>query len=452
MQSLLGSKCCLEDLRGEGNLITDTRGNLPPEIWRCIVEFLPSDCNYALAMSKSTFDILSILAWELCLRRPNFVDLKDQERLGVLRKLYMQRDNRLDRLKSLLRLMEVPLEKNFRRLLLEEAIRQNDEELSSLSLLHSGDEEDLAAGLTLAVKHRQSDMIEFFLAKKAQIDVNWVTGEPLSSLRIACDRRDIRLINWLLSYDSLVRTILHVAASFGCYDIVQNLQESQEFARLREVKDCSGHLPIQWAVFEADVQMVQLLASLGSSIHIRDQEDYNLLHITVTRSMWPTQREEAYKILLKWLIAKGCDQTALNNSGETPLECAKSQRAPQWAIDMLQMHANASMDINADGAVPEAKGVTLGQNPNHPIMFPDDEEQGHTFQRPQDLTRCDSFIPVPPRGAAGLCLARALIDVGTYYQHTNAPTSTRRIGFKTPHRKAAKPNGLRRSRRIKALF
>jgi hypothetical protein len=325
MQTLAGeSKCCSGNLRKEEKLINDTRGYLPPEIWRCIVEFLPLDSIYRLAISTTSLNILSIFAWGLCLRRLNFVELNSQQQLAVLRKLYKRRDDRLETLKSLLRLMKEPLEAKFRRLLLDEAIRRNDEVLTLLSLLHAGSQEDLAAGLILAVKHRQSNIIEYFLAQKAEIDVDWVSGEPRSSLRIACDRGDVRVINRLLSCDYFERTILHVAAYLGCYDIVENLQESQELERLREMTSRFGRLPIQYAVFAADVQMVQLLASLGCSIHVRDEKGYNLLHIAVTRPMETTQREGAYQALIKWLIAEGCDHTALNNDGESPLECAKS--------------------------------------------------------------------------------------------------------------------------------
>jgi hypothetical protein len=293
--------------------------------------------------------------------------------------------------------MKEPLEVKFKRLLLEEAIRRNDEDLTLLSLLHPGSQSDLAAGLILAVKHRQSDMIEYFLAQKAEIDANWVSGEPSSSLRIACDRGDIRVISLLLRYDYYERTTLHVAAYFGCYDIVENLQESQELERLREVTSRRGRLPIQYAVLAADLQMVQLLASLGCSIHVRDEKGYNLLHIAVTSPMETTQREGAYQALIKWLIAEGCDHTALNNGGKTPLECAKSQNSPQWAVDILQMHTIESMDTDADEAVPEGASMNFGQDQDHPIIITDDEEESHASRHSRVLNGRDSFIPAPWR-------------------------------------------------------
>lgn len=174
MQPLVGgSEHCSGILRKGEKLVNNTRGYLPPEIWRCIVELLPLDNIHCLAMTG--FNSLSISAWELCLRKLNFVQLNNQQKCSVLTKLYKQRDTRLGTLKSLLRQMKEPLEGTFRRLLLEEAIRRNDEDLTLLSLLHAGSEKDLAAGLILAVKHQQSDMIEYFLAQEAQIDADWVS-------------------------------------------------------------------------------------------------------------------------------------------------------------------------------------------------------------------------------------------------------------------------------------
>lgn len=347
--------------------------SLPPEIWGRIADLLPMDDIYCLAMSVLGLKILSIFAWHFCLQRLNFVKLDSQQQLSVLRKLYfMQVDAHLEKFKSLLRLRKEPLEIKPKRLLLEEAICRKDEDLASLSIFHRKDEEDLAAGLILSVKHQQSSMIEFFLALGAGVDVDWVDGEPISSLRIACDRGDIRLINLLLEYDHLFgRTILHVAASFGCYDIVDHLQQSQRFEILKEVKDKFGRLPMHYAVFAANLRMVRLLSSLGCSINIRDEEGYNLMHIVVTRRMAQTQREEAYKSLLEWLMAEGCDPNALNNDGETPLECAKNQVAPQWAVDILQTHAIESMDSNTHEAALEAN---VGLNPQYPIDISSDEE------------------------------------------------------------------------------
>ncbi|KAJ5742574.1 uncharacterized protein N7511_011306 [Penicillium nucicola] len=233
-------------------------------------------------------------------------------------------------------------------------------------------------------------MIEYFLAQGAEIDVDWVSSEPRSSLRIACDSGNMRVINLLLSYDQFKRTILHVAAYYGCYPIVGNLQRSQKLDRLREMKCRYGRSPIQYAVFAADVQMVQLLASLGCSIHVRDKEGYNLLHVVVTRSIETTKREEAFQALIKWLIAEGCDHTAQNDDGQTPLECAKSQYSPQWAVAILRKHTIESTDTGADEAIPSDESVNFGHDEDHPIMITDDEEERDTSQHSQVLIGRDS--------------------------------------------------------------
>ncbi|KAJ5522985.1 hypothetical protein N7494_013171 [Penicillium frequentans] len=317
--------------------------------------------------------VLCILAWDFCLQKLNFVKFSNQQQLFLLSTLYYLHklhDDSSQTLKSLLRIRKQPLEGSVKWLLLLEAIRQNDEELSHLCLLDCDSQHDFAAGLIFAVKQGKSKMIEYFLAKEAEVNLDWVRGEPRSSLQIACDNGDIPLIDLLLKYDPWRRTILHVAARFGSYHIVESLQTSQEIARLQEARDKSGSLPIHYAVYQADVQMVQLLASLGCPNDIRDMDGYNLLHIAVTRDMQTAQREEAYKDLVKWLIAENYDQSALNNDGETPLQCAIEQGAPQWALDILQ----------TDGVEPVHTGVYAavveGESAN-PIVITDDEEDMH---------------------------------------------------------------------------
>ena len=450
-----------EILRKREKLVNNTPGYLPPEISDCIVELLPLDSVHCLATTG--LNSLSISAWEFCFRKLNFVQLNSQQKLVVLTKLYKQRDTRLGTLKTLLRQMKEPLEGKARRLLLEEAIRRNDEDLTLLSLLHAGSEEDLAAGLILAVKHQRSDMIEYFLAQEAEIDADWVSGEPRSSLHIACDRGDIRLINLLLRYDDFERTILHVAANFGCYNIVESLQKSQEFERLKEMKNKYGRSPIHYAIIAADLQMVRLLACLGCSIHIQDEEGYNLLHFAVTRRMETSQREEAYKDLIKWLIAEGCDCTTVNKDGDTPFECAKNQDSPKWAVDILQMQIGQvardmdtiePMDTGADEAVPEAERVNVGQGPDHPIVISDDEEERHASRQSWErfITR-RSFIPTSSRVATGLRGAEPVTSEGAGSHHITASERTRRIRFKAPSsQRVAASHGCRRSRRIAALI
>ena len=71
-------------------------------------------------------------------------------------------------------------------------------------------------------------MVVFFLARGAPVDAHGDSEEPRSSLEIACDHADIQLTDLLLRYDLVDgRTILHAAARFESYDIVDKLHKSQ---------------------------------------------------------------------------------------------------------------------------------------------------------------------------------------------------------------------------------
>lgn len=244
---------------------------------------------------------------------------------------------------------------------------------------------------------------------------------------------------------------------------VESLQKSQEFERLKEVQDKYGRLPIHYAVIAADLQMVQLLACLGCSIHIQDEEGYNLLHFAVTRRMETSQREEAYKDLIKWLIAEGCDCTTVNKNGESPLECARNEDSPQWAIDILQMQiaqiardadAIEPMDTGADEAVLEGETVNVGQEPDHLIIISDDEEEWHASQQSRERTTIrKSFVPAPFRVAAGLRCAEPVTSEGVGSHRTAATESAGRIRFKPPSSQFVVARyGCRRSQRIAALI
>ena len=357
--------------------VKDSRGYLPPEIWWYIVGLLPLNDIYCLGLAEPGIRDLSTIAWEICLQTLNFVELDRRQRCSVLRKLYEQRHTRLGKLKSLLRLSGESLEREhkFRGMLLEEAIRRNDEDLAFLSLSRGKDQDELAVGLRYSVKLQQYSMVEFFLALGAPVDVRGDSEEPRSSLQIACDHADVQLTDLLLRYDHVYRrTILHAAASFGSYDLVDKLHKSQRVEILKGVKSSNGHLPMHSAVFAADHRMVQLLSSIGCSIHTTESHGLNLLHIVVYFWTISAQHEEAYRSILKWLIAEGCDHTARNMYGETPLECAKSQfPPPQWAIDDLQRLE--SMDSSTQQS---ALQVDMGERPNHLIVITDDEGETGT--------------------------------------------------------------------------
>jgi ankyrin repeat protein len=74
-------------------------------------------------------------------------------------------------------------------------------------------------------------------------------------------------------------TTLHVAIRYQCHTMVEALRRSGDFEKLKNTPDIHGHLPIHFATYNADLGMVQLQESSRCSIHVKDEEGCNLLHI-----------------------------------------------------------------------------------------------------------------------------------------------------------------------------
>ena len=174
MQPLLGaSERSSANGRETARPVKETRGYLPSEIWWYIVGLLPLNDIYCLALAVPGIRDLSTFAWKICLQSLNFVELDRQQRFSVLRKLYKPSHTRLEKLKSLLRLSRESLDRQpkFRAMLLEEAVRPNDEDLALLSLSCNRDQHDLAVALIYSVKHNNIPWLCFSL--------RWGAGRPV---------------------------------------------------------------------------------------------------------------------------------------------------------------------------------------------------------------------------------------------------------------------------------
>ncbi|OKO97590.1 hypothetical protein PENSUB_10006 [Penicillium subrubescens] len=294
---------------------------------------------------------LSSPAWERCLQMLCFIELDDEQQQSVLEKLCRQAetDSAMVKLKQLLQFYRTEIDDGrFMRQLLERATTRNDTDLAYHCFLMDR-HYVRTLGLILAVKDNRLGMIEYWLAQGADIDMS-VSEEAHTALQIACCSGKISIVDLLLTFDKFQSTTLQAAVEYQCYTMVETLRGNGDFEEMKKCTDFFGRLPIQVAIDNADLKMVQLLAS---PIHVKDREGRNLLHIAVKCSVEAGEREEALENITKWLIDNGCDRTARNNGGHTPYEYARRLRAPSWVFDLLHV------------PVP-------GDSSNHPIVIPDD--------------------------------------------------------------------------------
>jgi ankyrin repeat protein len=312
--------------------------NLPVEIWGHIAGFLPPAYFYSISISKKYPNYLSAAALGLGFHRRGFAALEPERQLSILKDLYTLKEKDLFTLKCLLRLAKIKLDLEFTKLLLDEAVLHNDEGLACLSIA-KGRGVDYTTGLVLAVKYEKYDMIDHFLARGADVALDDYMGQP-SSLRTACDRQDTQLIKMLLSYGESHWTELHAAVSYGCYDMVTNLQGCQKLQSMKDMEDIYGRLPIHFAIYSANFEMLKLLKQYGCDIHVRDRDGYTLLHIAVTRCMTPPEREKSLQDITEWLLKNGCDPLARDHAGFTPYDRCKEIDAPSWALETLRDRAS----------------------------------------------------------------------------------------------------------------
>ncbi|EED11844.1 hypothetical protein TSTA_110240 [Talaromyces stipitatus ATCC 10500] len=248
---------------------------------------LPTARLYSMSISDGRPSHPSEMAQGPGFHRRDFVRRKPEQQLADLKDLHASND--LVTLKSLLRVTKITLDPELTKLLLDEAVRRRDEDLACLTI-SKGKNADSTVSLVLTV-NRQQDMIDYFLALGADIKLDDHKGEP-SSLRIACDYRDIELIKLLLNHDEMKWIVL-----------LQQL--------LRKLQHC--YRPTGTPTASNNEGYGGLLRTL--------------LHIAVTRHM--AEREESFKKIVQWLIDNGCHPLATNNAGLTPYQYGRTQRILQ---------------------------------------------------------------------------------------------------------------------------
>ena len=101
--------------------------------------------------------------------------------------------------------------------------------------------------------------------------------------------------------------------------------------------------PIQFAVYNGNVEKVRLLIKRGSSVHVSTSGPYSLPEIAVVNANIP---------VLKELLAGGCDVECANfTQGFTLLMCAVQENKPEVAEWLLQNGAQVnyrSVQVNPE--------------------------------------------------------------------------------------------------------
>ena len=135
------------------------------------------------------------------------------------------------------------------------------------------------------------------------------------------------------------RTALHVAASFGNYDVITWLAEAGADVNAR---DATGATPLITACAKRKPKAVQRLLQAKADISLADEEGSTALH-QACRHHDPES--------MALLLDHGADAGLLNKAGDSPLLLAVRYDRGEPAAEVLLQH-------KADPSVPNAKGQT----------------------------------------------------------------------------------------------
>lgn len=114
-------------------------------------------------------------------------------------------------------------------------------------------------------------------------------------------------------------TVLHIASRQGHLDILRLLLDKDSSTSYLERRNLQGDTALFLAVLYRHVDCARLLIERGASVHAANNDQANVLHISVSNGMPFFLEEQLPKFSLSEINAK-------NRLGHTPLDVAHAQR------------------------------------------------------------------------------------------------------------------------------
>ncbi|PSN47946.1 hypothetical protein C0J52_10325 [Blattella germanica] len=168
-----------------------------------------------------------------------------------------------------------------------------------------------------AVRSCNVECLSLLLSMEHDININACNTKNETPLILTSQIGNYDVMNFLIQQNATLtacdiygNTGLHYTASYGNIECMSLLLDSGVDINCRNL---NGETPLMRTVSRKTTEALRFLYDHGADLHIRDKRGWTALH---EAAKWCTPA-------VKWLVQHGADPTALDNSGNMPLNIVK---------------------------------------------------------------------------------------------------------------------------------
>ena len=210
--------------------------------------------------------------------------------------------------------------------------------------------------LMTAISAKQTDLAKLLIEKKANVSL--VNKEGKTALLLAYDQQDLSMMKLLLQNGAKLAVIDKTKNSIVIFKITGDEVMPIEFP-ITEITALSIDTPLTFALRATNFEAIKALVENGEDINLTNRFNKNTLLISMVYAKQPD--------MVKFLLDKGAEMSALNNEGVTALSIAYSQQDSSIMKLLLQKGAKSAIIDKAKNSIVILK---ITSDEVMPIEFP----------------------------------------------------------------------------------
>jgi hypothetical protein len=191
--------------------------------------------------------------------------------------------------------------------------------------------------LHYASQYGSLEIVQYFIKTK-QIDLELRDKEGRTPLHLACRAGSIEIAKYLIAQqnaninasNNLGRSVWHFVIESKCLELVKYISQKTKQDVNAQDEDGSTTLHLACEKYESSLKIVKfLITDMKANLHSIDKEGRTALHVHC-QSRWINVSDFSISYgpevpILKFLVNKGANVLAKDNSGKSPLQIAKSE-------------------------------------------------------------------------------------------------------------------------------